>query len=188
MEDRNRDRDLNRETDRSGRKNLFYLNELDDYKVASEDPDVRGWHIKDRENQTIGKVDNLLVNKNTERVVYLDVEVDKSIIDDQHQPYQNSAKEGVHEFVNKDGENHVIVPIGMARLDKDNNCIMTNEISRDTFARTNRFRKGENIDREYEIYVVDHYSGDRNESLDRNANRDDSFYERNEFDETRFRG
>jgi hypothetical protein len=33
--------------------------------------------VKDANNRIIGKVDHLLVNKTAERVVYLDVEVDK---------------------------------------------------------------------------------------------------------------
>ncbi|HET8886584.1 MAG TPA: photosystem reaction center subunit H [Salinimicrobium sp.] len=182
MDERHRDENLN-----TGRKNLFYLDELDDYKVASEDPDVRGWEVKDANRRTIGRVDNLLVNPNSERVVYLDVEVDNSIIEADHDPYQNSAREGVHEFINSDGENHVIVPVGMARLDRENNCVLTNEITQDTFAKTNRFRKGEDIDRDYEIYVIDHYRGrDRNAtSADRS---DDSFYTGNEFDDRHFKG
>lgn len=179
MEDRNRDRN----------KHLFYLHELDDYKVSGEDPDVRGWEVKDADNRRVGKVDNLLVNKDTERVVYLDVEVDKNIIENDHKPYENSAREGVHEFINKEGENHVIIPVGMARLNNDGNEVVTNEISQETFAKTNRFRKGENINREYEIYVVDHYNDGRTDrKVDTNAtanNTDSSFYERNEFDRSR---
>ena len=49
------------------KKHLFYLNELSDYKVKSDNPDVRGWEIHDRDGRTIGKVDNLLVNKQTEK-------------------------------------------------------------------------------------------------------------------------
>lgn len=47
-------------------RSLFYLDELSDYKVKSGDPDVRGWHVKDKDQRVIGKVENLLVNKNTE--------------------------------------------------------------------------------------------------------------------------
>ncbi len=75
MADYNKNDDYNK--NRMNNKHLFYLNELSDYKVASDDPDVRGWKVKDSDNRVIGKVDNLLVNKNTERVVYLDVVLDK---------------------------------------------------------------------------------------------------------------
>ena len=44
-------------------RNLYYLEELSDYKVADSDKDVRGWEVKDIDGRTVGKVDNLLVNK-----------------------------------------------------------------------------------------------------------------------------
>ena len=139
------------------KKHLFYLDELSDYKVASDDPDVRGWEVQDKENRVVGKVDNLLVNKNTKRVVYLDVEVDKSIIEANHEPYRDSANTGVHEFINKDGENHLIVPVGLVRLNSDKKFVYTDQIDHKTFAETKRFEKGSNVDREYEIVVLESY-------------------------------
>lgn len=154
----------NTNNNRDNKKHLFYLNELSDYKVASDDPDVRGWEVQDRDNRVVGKVDNLLVNKNTERVVYLDVEVDKSIIEANHEPYRDSANTGVHEFINKDGENHLIVPVGLVRLNTDKNFVYTDKINHRTFAETKRIKKGSNVDREYEIVVLDSY-----ERADRDA-------------------
>ncbi|MDT0691614.1 PRC-barrel domain-containing protein [Salegentibacter sp. F188] len=144
-------------------KHLFYLNELSDYKVASDDPDVRGWEVQDRENRVVGKVDNLLVNKNTNRVVYLDVDVDQSIIEANHKPYRDSANDGVHEFINKDGENHLILPVGLVRLNTDKNFVYTDRIDHSTFSETKRIEKGANVDREYEIVVLESYErADRN--------------------------
>ncbi len=160
------------------KKNLFYLDELSNYKVSDDDPDIRGWKVKDADNRIIGKVDNLLVNKNTEKVVYIDVDVDESIIEEGHESLGTSAQEGTHEFINEEGENHVIVPIGMVRLDKDDKTVFTNEISHSTFAKTNRFRRGTNIDREYENYVVRHYSDDETYQ----SSLDDSLYNRKEFE------
>ncbi|MDT0687579.1 PRC-barrel domain-containing protein [Autumnicola psychrophila] len=144
-------------------KHLFYLNELSDYKVASDDPDVRGWEVQDKDNRVVGKVDNLMVNKNTQRVVYLDVEVDKSIIEANHKPYRDSANDGVHEFINKDGENHLIVPVGLVRLNTNKNFVYTDRIDHRTFAQTKRMEKGSNVDRDYETVVLASYdrSGSR---------------------------
>ncbi len=159
-------------------KSLFYLNELSDYKVKSGDPDVRGWKVHDKEKRVVGKVDNLLVNKNTEKVVYLDVEVDSSIIEANHEPYSGSAQSGVHEFLNKDGENHLIVPIGLVTLDKNDKIVNTNEIDHKTFAETKRKKKGHPVDREYEIVVLESYNRDsKNEYPE-----DDSLYQRKEYD------
>src|SRR5690606_40427565 len=97
-------------------KHLYKLEELSDYKVASEDPDVRGWDVRDADNRVVGKVDNLLVHKPMERVVYLDVKVDDSVIDLNHDPYGRPEHVDIREFINKEGENHVIVPVGMVNL------------------------------------------------------------------------
>ncbi|HUH74751.1 MAG TPA: PRC-barrel domain-containing protein [Chitinophagales bacterium] len=163
----------------SENKNLFNLDELSDYKVASDYSDVRGWEVKDKNNITIGKVDHLLVNKKAERVVYLDVEVDASLIAEGHEAYQNRTGDGVHEFLNKDGENHVIIPIGMAFIDEANKYVTTNQIDSATFARAKRYRQGDNIDFDYELNSVRHYLGD---NTIHGSNTPDKFYDRSEFD------
>lgn len=162
-------------------KNLFNLDELSDYKVAENYSDVRGWNVKDANNRTIGKVDHLLVNKTAERVVYLDVEVDTTLIEEGYNTYQDRVSDGVHEFLNKEGENHVIIPIGMAMIDKKNKLVTTNQIDSSTFAKAKRFRKGDVIDFAYELDLVRHYRGDK---TIHSANTVDGFYEREEFNNT----
>lgn len=159
-------------------KKLWYLHELSDYKVDSDYPDVRGWDVTDNNNRTIGKVDNLLVNKDAKRVVYLDVEVDKTIIDDGHEEFQRSASEGVHGFVNREGETHLIIPIGMVDIQENDKRVHTDQIDYDTFKGTKRFSKGSDIDQEYERTVYQTYRP--NEELDRSS-FDDEFYQRKEF-------
>lgn len=159
-------------------KNLFYLEELSDYKVKDSDKDVRGWEVKGKDGKVIGKVDNLLVNKHTQRVVYLDVEVDNSIIDVNHEPYNNRAKDGVHEFLNEDGENHIIIPIGLAHLNLESELVFSESVDYNTFAQTKRIRKGTQIDRDYEILVLTNYNRDQKEVV---YPKDNSFYDRVEF-------
>ncbi|MDT0643892.1 PRC-barrel domain-containing protein [Zunongwangia sp. F363] len=168
---------------KNGKKHLFYLDELSDYKVKSHDPDVRGWKIHDREDRVIGKVDNLLVNKQAERVVYLDVEVDSSIIEANHDPYSGKAESGVHEFINKEGENHLIVPIGLVSLDEDKKIVRTNEIDHRTFAETKRMERGRTVDRGYEIMVLDSYNRDEEVEYP----EDETLYDRREYDRGNYR-
>lgn len=160
-------------------KNLYYLDELSDYKVASDDSDVRGWEVKDANNRTIGKVDRLLANKETKRVVYLDIEVDQSLIEAGHEVYNKSANEGTHEFINKEGENHLIIPIGLVRLDRENDKVLTDEIDHSTFAKTKRFGKGASLDRDYEVTVIEQYFPENKISED--EFEDERFYNRQEF-------
>tara|TARA_R110002020_G_scaffold427944_2_gene637347 strand:- start:1406 stop:2191 length:786 start_codon:yes stop_codon:yes gene_type:complete len=140
------------------KKNLYYLSELSDYKIVSSDSDVRGWDVRDFNNRVIGKVDNLLVNQDLEKVVYLDVEVDSTIIEANHDPYGKPANMDVREFINKDGENHVIIPIGLVDLNEDQKFVYTESIDHQTFAETKRIRKGSQLDRDYEVIVLDSYS------------------------------
>jgi hypothetical protein len=162
-------------------KNLFNLDALSGYKVAENYNDVRGWSVKDANNRTIGKVNHLLVNKTDERVVYLDVEVDETFIKEEHNTYQSKLNEGVHEFLNKEGETHLIIPIGMAVIDAKNKLVTTNQIDSSTFAKTNRFKKGDVIDFEYELNVLRHYRGD---NTIHTLNTVDVFYDREEFNNT----
>ena len=165
-------------------KHLYYLDELSDYKVDSHYSDVRGWSVKDRDNRVIGKVDNLLVNKNLMKVVYLDVDVDKTIIDAKYDPYSESRNTNVREFVNKEGDTHVIIPIGMVHIHEDQKYVHTESIDHQTFAETKRFSSGDDLDREYEVNVLDSYR--RSNSTD-HSNRDHVHYEDGERKESPYR-
>lgn len=166
----------------SDEKNLYYLDELSDYKVAEDYCDVRGWEVKDADNRTIGKVDDLMVNKKAERVVYLDVAVEKDLIENGHETYAVPASEGVHEFLDKDGDNHIIIPVGMITLDEKNETVLTNEINYSTFAKTNRFSKGTVINREYEITMMRNYIPAN--IIDKPSSVSDNFYDGKEFENT----
>jgi hypothetical protein len=160
-------------------KDLYYLHELSGYKVADDYVDVRDWEVTDADNRNIGKVDGLLVSKQAERVVYLDVEVDKSLIEAGHETFAAAADKGVHEFLNEDGENHLIIPIGMATLDEDNKKVHTDQIDFTTFAKTKRFKKGVDIEKSYELMVLPHYFPGY--KFDEENGLNNQFYNRNEF-------
>jgi hypothetical protein len=159
-------------------KDLYYLDDLSDYKVASGSNDVRGWDVKDAHNRTIGKVDGLLASKSAKRVVYLDVEVNDDLIEEGHKIFADSAGKGVHGFVNKEGENHLIIPIGLANLDEDEHEVHTDQIDRNTFARAGRFGKDKSFDRDYEVKMYLLYTGNTDKDV---AGNDDDFYNRKEF-------
>lgn len=159
-------------------KSLYYLEELSDYKVASDYYDVRGWDVIAADNRNIGKVTNLIVNKKTERVVYLDVEVDESLIEVDYNTYHVSASFGVHGFLNKDGDKHLIVPIGMVNLNKAQKKVFANQIDYNTFAKARRFNRGAEIDRDYELIMFRHYIHDDTISIEI---LNDGFYNRKEF-------
>ena len=160
-------------------KNLYYLHELSDYKVAADDADVRDWEVLDADKRTIGKVDGLLVNKDAKRVVYLDVEVDATLIEAGHETYATPVSKGVHEFLNEDGESHLIIPIGMVTLDEDNKRVCTDQIDYNTFAQTKRFKKGVELERFYELKVLPGYCP--GSQFGEESGSDKQFYDRKEF-------
>ena len=161
-------------------KNLYRLDELSDYKVASNYSDVTGWKIVDSENHTIGTIDNLWVNKDMQRVVYLDVKVDKKLIDDsKNEVHDVIANDNGQEFVYKDGDSHIIIPIGSVSINKDTKIVMANNIGYNTFRKTSRYNTQYNFDREYEKRVLSSYYPNDDSHFNDN---DDTFYNRREFD------
>ncbi len=166
-------------TENNNDKNLFYLHDLSGYKVADNYPDVRGWDMKDSGNRTVGKVDGLLVNKNEERVVYLDVEVNEDLIETGHKTFAAKASEGIHEILNEEGDTHLIVPIGLVVLDEENKTAKANEINHETFTKTRRYKKGSNVEPGYELIVLNTYlPGTYNESC---KQKGDDFYNHDAF-------
>ena len=160
-------------------KNLYRLDELSDYKISSNYSDVRGWKIVDSGNRTIGTIDNLWVNKDMKRVVYLDVKVDKVLIEDNRHEVHDAIENG-REFVYKEGDSHIIIPIGSVSINKDTKTVMANSIGYDTFRNTSRYNTQHNFDRNYERRVMkSYYPDDSNAGYDSD---DDTFYNRREFD------
>ncbi len=159
-------------------KNLCYLEELSDYKVKNDDKDVRGWEVKDKDGRIIGTVDNLLVNKATERTVYLDVEVNESIIEANYKPFQHKANDGVHGVLNEDGENHLIIPIGLVHLNLESELVFTESVNHKTFAEAKRIKKGTQIDRDYEVLVLTNLNPYKDVVVHPKGN---AFYDRVEF-------
>lgn len=175
-------------------KRLQYLHDLSDYKIADNDPDVRGWALIDANNERIGTVDNLLVDMNKEKVRYLDVDLDESLLGPDHEPYSESDLNKPHEFKTRTGETHMIVPIGMASLDREHQQVVSREVNKDTFAQTRRVSKGETITPDYERDVVNTLIGPSAiPGTARNTGKnplrtDENFYNANYFNEDSFFG
>lgn len=152
-----RDRDLNRD------KHLYRLGELDDYKVASNDPDVRGWTIVDRDNHEFGTINELIVDPDQEKVRYLDV-VSKG----------NRAS---------GNEEHLLIPVGVARIDDDDKRVIVKDINSELL-NSYPFHRGDEITRDYEHEVVARFN--RPDTTRRAGSQDSDFYNNEFYDEDRF--
>lgn len=105
---------------------LARLHDLDDYKVADGDPDVRGWHVKTADGKRAGKVDSLIVDTDAMQVRFLDVELDRKTL-------------------NLNDERHVLVPIANARLDDDHDDVLLGNMTAAEVASLQPYRPGQPI-------------------------------------------
>lgn len=94
--------------------NLKPLNQLDDFKVADNYPDVRGWDVVARDGKKIGRVHDLLVDVSARQVRYLGVDLDRGL-------FSNLFSGGSH-------EGHVLLPMDDVDLDR-NGRVMVNSLS-----------------------------------------------------------
>ena len=165
MEDRRRD-DVRDTRTTTNDRHLFRLGELDDWKVADEDPDVRGWNVVDRNGLKIGAIDELIVDRDREKVRYLDIAPGRDRVND---------------------NDHVLIPIGLARVDENDDKVVINEIDSEAITTFPAY-KGEVITRDYEHGVLDRLntigSGETVERRDTTTN--DEFYNNRFYDEDRF--
>jgi sporulation protein YlmC with PRC-barrel domain len=118
---------------------IIPLDQLDDYKVADGDPDVRGWDVLSADGRRIGEVDNLLVDTGAMKVRYLDVEMDDDLIEGE-------------------GSRHILIPIGYARLDEEDDQIMVDTLDSHRIGQLPAYQHGA-LTREFETDLQTHFGG-----------------------------
>lgn len=142
--------------------NLYRLSELDTYKVASSDPDIRGWDVISSDGTKIGDVDELIVDPQVKTTRYLDVKVDESL-------------ETEHE------EHHLLIPIGAARLHEKNDEVHLTELKSAVVLNSPPYRGGA-VTRDYEDKLRTAYWPGRQSVLKTgNTYYDNEFYDEEKF-------
>ena len=116
------------------------LDQLDGFKVAEGDPDIRGWDVVASDGQKIGTVEHLLVDTAARKVRYVSVERGTGWFDTNDEPA-------------------VIVPIGTARLDRDNERVIVGSLAGADFRTIPGYRRDAGITRDYETRLRSHYGG-----------------------------
>lgn len=99
-------------------QNIKLLSDLKDYKISEGDPDIRGWDVMDRDNNKIGRVQDLLIDTNRNQATYLLV-----------------AYGGIPLM-----EEATAISIGLVRLDRDDKKILFRGVS-DDLKSAPRYRK-----------------------------------------------
>jgi hypothetical protein len=142
------------EMDKNKRR-LFKLHELDNYEVADGDPDVRGWDVVADDGQKIGKVDELIVDIEDQKVRYLDVRTSQDV-------------------TVGEGERHLLVPISAADI-KNNDEVRLNGISKTVLEKYPVF-KGGPITYDYEMTLRETLGGLRSDKPDLVPHKGMEFY------------
>lgn len=177
---------------------LFYLHDLPDFKVHHDDPDIRGWSVKLADGTTVGKVENLIVDKGDRKVRYVEVTGDRGFFADYQRDDYYLDRDADTVF-GADDDSHFIVPIAMIRLDRSDNDCYIESVGRDVVGSVPRYRRGSSIRPSYEVSTLRHYStGDHEYAAGFDERRyrdledgpyrslDDHFYTSGYFNEGRF--
>jgi uncharacterized protein (TIGR02271 family) len=141
------------------------LSDLDDFQVAENEPDIRGWKVRSSDSREVGKVKDLIADTGSMKIRYLDIELDKKSLDLRD-------------------DRRVLVPVGAARLNDDDDLVLINRASSE-FARLPEYR-GEGIDRGYEDRVRENWGSSTSgrgavTGGTRSQHDDDQFSDRNFF-------
>jgi hypothetical protein len=117
------------------------LGQLDDYRVAEGEPDVRGWEVLASDGRKIGEVDELLVDTAAMKVRYLDVDVEDGMVAGGH-------------------DRHVLIPIGYARLDEERDCVRLDAMASSELGGVPAYDQGP-LTRDFESSVRESFSARR---------------------------
>jgi photosynthetic reaction center H subunit len=142
------------------RERIAPLSDLNDFEVAENDPDVRGWDVIAADGRKIGDVKDLIVDQDAMKVRYLDVEIDKDF--------------------RADDNRRVLIPVGQAQLHEREDHVHVNRLSsadaRDYPAYSGRF------DRSYENEVHRRFDSGAG------STSGSEYYAHTNFDDDRFYG
>jgi photosynthetic reaction center H subunit len=113
------------------------LGDLDNFEIAKNIPDPRGWDVMTADGSKIGKVRELIVDTGALRTRYIDVSLDRKAL-------------------SLDKDRDVLIPIGDAQLDSSADEVVIDSLSARQLADLPEFTHGE-ITREYEAAVLPNF-------------------------------
>ena len=117
---------------------LERLEDLSGYKVADGYDNVTGWKVMANGEAEIGTVKGLIASKELGRVLYLDIAVEKSLCND------------------GDSKLYILVPIGLAALNHDEELVNVEAIEAEAFVTYPRY-EGKDVHLDYERMLFEYY-------------------------------
>src|SRR5690606_4418831 len=152
---------------RMGEEIVGPLSAMTDLRVADGEPDIRGWEVVGQDRRTIGRVHDLVVDSAEMKVRYMDVEIQRAVID-------------------ADQDRHVLIPIGYARLDEEDDRVLVNNIATTAAGSLPPYEHAP-ITRAEEA-ALHHTYADASPAAGAMPERDQDYYGHDRFDDTRFWG
>lgn len=151
---------------------LVHLGNLDDFEIADGEPDIRGWDVRGADGILVGKVEDLLIDTAAMKVRYIEVKLEKDVAQDIGRPSNlrthgitDAAMQAEQQLADRsdlrrtDGEagRFVLVPIGIARLNDDDDDVMLSAEAARMVGIPSYDRAKEHLTRDYESEVVRGY-------------------------------
>ncbi len=93
---------------------LSELDDLDGFHIPKDEPNPKGWTVVAADGQTVGEVDELIVDTSAMMVRYLDCDLDEEKLG-----------------FDKDRERHVLIPLQQVRLDRDDEQVLVDGLTSD---------------------------------------------------------
>lgn len=84
---------------------LVHLDDAKEFRVAKGEPDIRGWDLRLRDGQHVGKVNDLLVDTGHMEVRFIEAKLDRN-------------------FTGTGSERSILIPVYAARLDHDEDDVV----------------------------------------------------------------
>ena len=113
------------------------LGDLDNFEIAKNIPDPRGWDVMTADGSRIGKVHELIVDTGARRTRYIDVSLDRKAL-------------------SLENDRDVLIPIGDAQLDSSADEVVIDKLTARQLAGLPEF-KHVAITREYEATVLPNF-------------------------------
>ncbi len=136
-----------------------------DYEIVDGEPNIKGWDVKDENGKQIGDVDDLIFNPDTNKVLYLIVDLDDNEFD-------------------LDDDKKVLVPIGLAELHENDDDVILPGITAAQLSALPNYEKG-NITSQTESTIRSVFAGGAVAAV---ATDQTDFYQHENFNDHKFYG
>jgi stress response protein YsnF/sporulation protein YlmC with PRC-barrel domain len=147
---------------------INHLEELDhsDYKIAEDQPKIDGWKIVNPNGEKIGKVKDLLFDKQALKVRYIVTDLKNGDLLDE--------------------DRKVLIPIGKARLNRDDERVEIPGVTTEQLRMLPNYKKTDDLTQEDEYTIRNAFSGTGSVGENTETYQKETFYDNEHYDEDKF--